>query len=258
MASIYVCSQRNPEHPRILELRHESILQKDIDRIQQQWPKGLIGIYFEAPLEQFPDPSKVDIVYESADDRVALYMMGIADKLKHLGQLSCAFQFYDLANAIHGNPYTTLAKARVLFDMGQLARAEQLLDDFLKFSPQEAEALYLKGRFKFSLNDYEGAKHYFKQAMQFLNQRNVENLNVKIPIKVFLEFTQLVLARDRLHTYNYTSVQYSKAITILKERSVELFTQVQNSKNQEIKGIGFSLEHLIKTFENWEYELRTL
>ncbi|MBI2337420.1 MAG: tetratricopeptide repeat protein [Deltaproteobacteria bacterium] len=255
MASIYVCSIRDEARPRVLELCDSHITAKDIDRLKQGWPKNLSGIYFDPPLNEFAHPEKVEVLKESYAPRVAIYLVGIADKLRKIGQLASAFKFYDLANAIVPNPKIVVYKAKVLFDLGQVDRAAELLENYLENHPLDAEALYLKGRIALTINDFKLAKEYFKRAFTSEGSSNIENRNVQEAAKIYLEFTSLLVVRDSLHTFNFNPTQYRKAIGAIKDRAIKLQEILTNTKNQEIAGIGFSLDSLVKTFENWDQEL---
>lgn len=254
MGSIFICTNSNSDEPRLLELVAENLTEKDLERVRQGWPQDLSGVFFEEPKDYFKQESKVTYQKESNPPRVANYLSSLADKLSSLGKPSTAFKLYDLSYAVRPNAETILSKAKVLFSQGQVQGALEQLDRFLIKEPNSPQGLYLRGRLYLSLDEYEKAKTSFKMAIVHVRNQNVEDRRVEEAARTYLEFTSLILARDTLHTYDYTDQQYQKAIKILLARSIKLKELVQKTRNQEVKGMEFTLETLCKTFDRWHDE----
>lgn len=252
MASIFIY---NLKGGKCVELSNPKIEDDDIDQLRHLLPKNLEGLSFESPIDKFDEDTLSEVRLEENTKRVAEYLKGIGNKLEQLHQVQGAVGFYDLAFRVSGNTDYLMLKARSLGQIGQVDKAERLLQRFSKNHPESPEPYYHFGKHALSRADYESAKEHFTKALSLVRSNNVEHKNLQTILETYVRFVSIYLDRDQIFARDLPQAQCIDEIERLQNRTRALADDIRNQRISELDGMIFFLETQDKVFEKWLQEM---
>jgi len=152
-------------------------------------------------------------------------------------------------------PEILLLQAEIFSEIGEVGRADRLLQRYLKFLPQDPQALFLTGKHALNRSDYETARQSFQVALTAINSSFQEHDSLKATLELYLEFAGIYSERDDLFDRDLIASRCMEEIQGLLRRALDLRAKIRSSAEKSGEGMSFFLDHEIKIFEQWLLEM---
>ncbi len=247
VSSIFLFSQ---SQGRCVELELPQASPSDLEVLHGALPANVSGLSFTRPDLKAPQRGPVRFHSVSSPTHVAEHLGTLGDRMLNASQPLAALRFFDLATRMNSDLVFHLKRAEALLPLGRLEEAQREIDYVLRYNPENAGALFLKGRIALHQERYVDAVPFFKRAEIF-----AENENQRIMASAYLRFARIYQDRDQLHLRNLAPNDYVVEIKQLQSTSRQLHDEVQGSAIAPLQGMEVHLEALENLFSSWLREL---
>lgn len=251
MGSIFLYSNRSGQ---CVELKVPEATPSDLARLHGALPRNVTGLSFTRPTLTHSGGGGGGGAHfhaVSSPARVSEHLTAVGEKMLRAGQALAALRFFDLAGRLQQRESLSLLRAEALVAVGRMDEAQGEANRFLRLKPEEGRAHFLLGKVYLHQERYEEARRHFTLARRFLPETDPQ----RGALQGYLEFNQIYLDRDALHTRDLGREDYVQEIENLRSRALALRSVVQTSPSPDLRGMEPHLDHLDNLFQSWLREL---